>query len=203
MEEELLRKSERIQSIEQEIRDRTSDAFMGGLKCAHNIATEPDLHGTNAVADTIMEYLRAERNRRTLQNEERVKMAEASGLSVADYKAFRTLCNLEAFLTEGLEKEIESMSHEAVSAQLKSRGVDSERLLIRATEILNKAKDNINVCQTSALIIANAKIEKLREALKTLRGYSREDIGCQQFCDYVNEVAEEALSATKPTIPSE
>lgn len=37
----------------------------------------------------------------------------------------------------------------------------------------------------------------LREALNKVRGYGSADMGHQQMCDYITEVAEEALEATK------
>ena len=49
------------------------------------------------------------------------------------------------------------------------------------------------------LTAANAANARLREALEKVKGYGRGDMGHQQMCDYVTEVAEEALTPQDPS----
>lgn len=43
-------------------------------------------------------------------------------------------------------------------------------------------------------LLLEAKCAEMRKGFEEISGFSRGDIGCQQLCDYVNEVAERCIS---------
>jgi hypothetical protein len=59
----------------------------------------------------------------------------------SDSKAFNALCRLEAFLAEGIERDIDAMTEEELNLEIEKSGIDVDAIRRRVTAALVRAKD--------------------------------------------------------------